>query len=118
MAVQDERRQQPDRTSWATTAPSPADASGRTAEIRYAVITYPGGTVGNAGNPRLSTFDSMTETTSHELAEAVTDPDVTTSAGLVRRRQASEIGDIANGQVDLPERLRGPAASPTRTTRP
>jgi hypothetical protein len=41
--------------------------------IRYAVIPFHGGV--NAISPGMSIFDSMTEAASHELAEAVTDPD-------------------------------------------
>jgi len=51
------------------------DAAGHPATLRYAVIAYPGGSVGNS---RLGTsaLDQLTAVTSHELAEAVTDPDV------------------------------------------
>src|SRR5262249_32050373 len=38
----------------------------------YAVIPYPGGTNPQAGG--LTAFQSLTDTASHELAEAVTDP--------------------------------------------
>lgn len=51
------------------------NAAGQSAEINYAVVTVPGGTLGNKGWQGLSAFDSMTKTTSHELAEAVTDPE-------------------------------------------
>jgi hypothetical protein len=72
------------------------DAFGRAAQIRYAVITYPGGTVGNAGNPNLSTLDSITQTASHELGESITDPDIN---GYFDGSPSGEIGDITNGQV-------------------
>src|SRR5947209_2523441 len=45
------------------------------ATIRYAVIAYPGGTVRNS-SLGTGTQDQLTAVTSHELAEAVTDPDV------------------------------------------
>jgi len=54
-----------------------------TADLHYAVISYDGssvplssGTVSNASDPWLSAFDNMTLVASHELAEAVTDPDI------------------------------------------
>jgi hypothetical protein len=50
------------------------DANGNTVPIRYAVIPMHA-SAGNATQPWLSPFDSMTEAASHELAEAVTDPD-------------------------------------------
>ena len=48
-------------------------AAGNAVVIRYAVTTTPGGTVGNAATKGFQTFEDMTDTTSHELAEAVTD---------------------------------------------
>jgi hypothetical protein len=76
------------------------DASGRAASIRYAVIPYPGGSVGNARISWLSTLDGLTEVTSHELAEAATNPD----NGLGRLSwyedsSGEEVGDLVNGQV-------------------
>ncbi len=78
-------------------------ASGNSANIRYAVITTPGGSTingqpnGNAdytGN--LTTFQSMTMVSSHELAEAVTDPDVNyLTLGWYDNANNGEIGDIA-----------------------
>jgi hypothetical protein len=57
----------------------------------YAVMPYPGGV--NAVNSSLSAFQQMTGVASHELAEAVTDPDLHSgwfdSAG-------NEIGDLVN----------------------
>src|SRR5262249_16796659 len=44
------------------------------ADIHYAVIAYPGDSVRNGAIPWLSTLGQLTEVTSHELAEAVTDP--------------------------------------------
>jgi hypothetical protein len=75
------------------------DANGNSAQVRYAVIPYAGsygflngGGKANAKVAWLSSFDSMTETASHELAEAVTDPDFTTWFDPV----GNEIGDIVN----------------------
>jgi hypothetical protein len=71
---------------------------GEYANIRYAVVTYPGGSVNNAGLWWLSQINSMTVTTSHELAEAVTDPDPThgwNDDGY----QNGEVGDLANAQT-------------------
>jgi hypothetical protein len=41
-------------------------------QIAYAVVPYPGGT--NPSDPGLTAFQSFTDTFSHELAEATTDP--------------------------------------------
>jgi hypothetical protein len=63
--------------------------------IRYAVVPFHG-TAGNAQEPWLtSAFDSMTEAASHEIAEAVTDPDGTTYFD----RSGNEVGDIVNGST-------------------
>ncbi len=63
--------------------------------IRYAVIPFHG-SGGNAQNIWLtSAFDSMTLAASHELAEAVTDPDGTTWFD----RAGNEVGDIVNGST-------------------
>jgi hypothetical protein len=79
--------------------------SGRT--IRYAVIAYPGGWY-NLSISWLSTFEQMTEVTSQEIAEAVTDPDVSSSNTLgwyddnfvnSDGTKGAEVGDIANLSV-------------------
>lgn len=70
------------------------DANGNA--IRYAVIPYAGGTVGNAQAQWLpSAFDSMTAVTTHELSETITDPDGTTWYD----RSGNENGDIVNGST-------------------
>jgi hypothetical protein len=56
------------------------DAAGNATTIRYAVVAYPGGRVGNSTYPSYlvhlsGPFDQLTAVTSHEAAEAVTDPD-------------------------------------------
>jgi hypothetical protein len=86
-----------------------------TADVHYAVIVYNGssvplatGTVTNAIDPSLSTFDNITMVTSHELAEAVTDPDI----GYKNRdfggpsrplgwndNALGEVGDVANSRT-------------------
>jgi hypothetical protein len=84
------------------------DANGNPANIRYAVVTTPGGTIGNAytaGETSLSTFDEMTQTASHEIAEATTDPDPNIQKAWYDDNfvnptgsKGAEIGDIVNGQ--------------------
>lgn len=65
---------------------------------RYALIPYPG--YGNVFCPTLSALDTMTLTASHEIAEAVTDPDGGLAGygawfdGSKRYRNNGEIGDI------------------------
>jgi hypothetical protein len=76
------------------------DASGQPTDIRYAVIPYPGGHVGNGTVPWLSTLGQLTEVTSHELAEAVTDPDVNyRSLSWYDDTLNGEVGDIVNGHT-------------------
>jgi hypothetical protein len=68
--------------------------------IHYAVVTYPGGTVGNSGYYWLGALDTMTQAASHEIAEAVTDPNVIWGQPTWFDNTVSgEIGDIASGQT-------------------
>jgi hypothetical protein len=60
------------------------------------VVTYPGGTAGNATLYGASTLDTMTETASHEIAEAVTDPDVNYQTEGWYDDSWGEVGDITN----------------------
>src|SRR5215831_9529691 len=54
-----------------------AFAGANGAPIRYAVVASPGGAAGNSVLPEAKTaLDQLTAVTSHELAEAVTDPDI------------------------------------------
>jgi hypothetical protein len=76
-----------------------SDGHGHAADIHYAVIAYPGGGVGNAAISYLSTLDGITEVTSHELAESVTDPNVNYKALGWYDNQLGEVGDIVNGQT-------------------
>jgi hypothetical protein len=65
-------------------------ASGQAAQIYYAVIAYPGGSVGNASNSARA-IDDLTSVTSHELAEGITDP--VPGRGWYDT-QRGEVGDI------------------------
>jgi hypothetical protein len=58
----------------------------------YAVVTY-------SYIPGLSFFQSMTECSSHELAEAMTDPDL--RSGWFDGDASHEIGDLAEGYVGV-----------------
>ena len=76
------------------------NASGQATDIHYAVICFPGGTVGNANNLTwLTTNGIMTQTTSHELAEAATDPNVNYKTLGWYDNANGEVGDIVNGQT-------------------
>jgi hypothetical protein len=44
------------------------NASGQAVDIHYAVVAYPGGSIGNAAIPGMSALDGLTEVASHELA--------------------------------------------------
>src|SRR5262249_35358822 len=76
--------------------------AGAAQQIYYAVIAYPGaGTGFFSGNG--SVFDSLTDITSHEVAEAVTNPNYRSSSygwnddfynGQNTARANAEIGDI------------------------
>jgi len=68
-------------------------ASGVPETIRYAVIAYPGGTVGNS-SLNTTAINQLTAVTSHELAEAVTDPDVNYAQLGWYDPQRGEIGDM------------------------
>jgi len=68
-------------------------AGGYAADIHYAVIAYAGGY--NAIFPGLTAYGSMTLVASHEIAEAVTDPNVNYRAlGWYDDYYDGEIGDI------------------------
>ena len=75
--------------------------------IHYAVITSPGGKAGNAGMGT-SAMDQLTAVTSHELAEAVTDPNVNlTTLGWYDDKLNGEIGDITSNNPNALVRLNG-----------
>jgi hypothetical protein len=79
--------------------------------LHYAVITYPGGSVGNASRSWLNPLNTMTLSASHELAEGVTDPQVWYDSstgtwhgtgwhnGTNGNLLGTEIGDLSNAQT-------------------
>ena len=76
------------------------DAAGRAVDLHYVVIPYHGGTVKNLALSGLSQIDSLTAATSHEIAEAATDPDIGyKTPGWFDRQRNQEIGDIPNNEV-------------------
>lgn len=77
------------------------DQAGNPATIRYAVISYPGGTYNltSASQGLASDFDWLTSIASHELAETVTDPGNGTGfTGWYDGVTTNEIADLALGQ--------------------
>jgi hypothetical protein len=84
------------------------DASGHAMTIRYAVVAYPGGTVGNSTLPEASTaVDQLTDVASHEVAEAATDPDVNYAQLGWYDPRRGEIGDITENNPAAYVRLDG-----------
>jgi hypothetical protein len=82
------------------------------APIRYAVVVSPGGAARNSVLPEAPiAIDQMTAVTSHELAEAVTDPDVNSNVNQGRLGwydpQRGEIGDIVENNPSAYVRLDG-----------
>jgi hypothetical protein len=82
------------------------------APIRYAVVVSPGGAAGNSALPEAATaLDQQTAVTSHELAEAVTDPDINSNVNFGRLGwfdpQRGEIGDIEENNPNAFVRLDG-----------
>jgi hypothetical protein len=80
--------------------------------IRYAVVVSPGGAAGNSVLPEATTaIDQLTAVTSHELAEAVTDPDVNSIVNSGRLGwfdpQRGEIGDIVENNPNAFVKLDG-----------
>jgi hypothetical protein len=73
-----------------------ANVGGTDQNIRYAVVAYPGGI--NGADSRLSTFDQLTAVTSHEIAEAVTDPDASSNPAWYDDGLNQEIGDVTANQ--------------------
>jgi hypothetical protein len=73
----------------------------QTADVRYAVIPYAGGVnaFGSIVCPWLNSFDMMTLATSHEVAEAVTDPDAGYKTYGWTDDHYGEVGDIVAGQT-------------------
>jgi hypothetical protein len=82
------------------------------AAIRYAVVVSPGGAAHNSVLPEATTvLDQLTAVTSHELAEAVTDPDVNSNVNNGRLGwfdpQRGEIGDVVENNPNAFVRLNG-----------
>src|SRR5438874_1097797 len=71
-------------------------AGGQAADIRYALMPYPGTPNPSPSSQGYSTsFDELTSVSSHEIAEAVTDPDVNYKAlGWYDDQKNGEIGDL------------------------
>src|SRR5262249_19603986 len=82
------------------------DAAGHAMTIRYAVIAYPGGTAGNS-SLGTSAVDQLTAVSSHELAEAVTDPDLNYARLGWYDPVRGEIGDITEDDPRALVRLNG-----------
>ena len=76
-------------------------ASGTAADIRYAVIPYPGGVNPSPHSQGFATsFDEQTTVSSHEIAEAVTDPNVNyKNLGWYDDQLNGEIGDLTDATV-------------------
>jgi hypothetical protein len=79
------------------------DASGKAVDVHYAVMAYPGTPNPTAGSQGFATsFDQLTSVSSHEIAEAVTDPDVNYKAlGWYDDQRNGEIGDLTNKTTTL-----------------
>ncbi len=76
-------------------------ATGASADIHYAVLPYPGGVNPSPSSQGFaSAFDELTAVTSHEVAEAVTDPNVNYKAlGWYDDQKNGEIGDLTRQTV-------------------
>ena len=74
-------------------------ASKQSVDIHYAVMAYPSAPNFTAQSQGFATnFDELTSVTSHEVAEAVTDPNVNYKAlGWYDDQKNGEIGDLAEG---------------------
>ena len=81
-------------------------ASGQSFTIHYAVVAYPGGTVHNS-SLGTSALDQLTAVTSHEVAEAVTDPDVNYAQLGWYDNRNGEIGDITENNPNAYVRISG-----------
>ena len=82
------------------------DAAGHSMTIRYAVVAYPGGTVGNS-SLGIGALDQLTAVASHEVAEAATDPDVNYAQLGWYDPRRGEIGDITENNPNALVRLDG-----------
>lgn len=82
------------------------DASGKPVTIHYAVVAYPGGTAHNS-SMGVAPIDQLTAVASHELAEAVTDPNVNYAQLGWYDPRRGEIGDITENNPNALVRLDG-----------
>jgi hypothetical protein len=78
-------------------------AAGKAADIRYAVIAYPGSPNPSASSQGFAnTTDDLTSVSSHEMAEAITDPDVNyKQLGWYDDQKNGEIGDLTSQTTRL-----------------
>jgi hypothetical protein len=84
------------------------DPTGSLTVIRYAVVAFPGGTVGNSRPPGTAPLDQLTAVSSHEVAEGVTDPDGNFSQpGWFDPQTGQEIADITENNPKALVRLDG-----------
>lgn len=76
--------------------------AGHSLEINYAVLPYPGGTVGNGTTDGLSTIDELTSTAAHEIAESATDPGINSTAWYddTLDGEVADITDDSYGRQD------------------
>ena len=102
------------------------NSNGQAADIRYDVLPYPGApNFSSQSQGFASDFDELTAVTSHELAEAATDPDVDyKTLGWYDDNLNGEIGDIVTTStvmsgyvvqelVDQNDNAISPGSSPT-----
>lgn len=82
------------------------DSSGHAATIRYAVVAYPGGTAHNS-SLGVGAQDQLTAVASHEVSEAVTDPDANYAQLGWYDPRYGEIGDITESNPNALVRLDG-----------
>lgn len=83
------------------------DINNNPVTIRYAVIAYPGGTTIHNSRLVSADVDQLTAVASHELAEAVTDPDVNYSRLGWYDPRRGEIADITENNPSALVRLDG-----------
>jgi hypothetical protein len=83
------------------------DAAGNPTVLHYAVVAFPGGTVGNSQLPGRAAIDQLTAVASHELAEAVTDPDVNFGQLGWFDPRRGEVGDVTENNPRAFVRLDG-----------
>jgi hypothetical protein len=83
------------------------DAAGNPTVLHYAVVAYPGGSAGNSVLPGRAALAQLTAVSSHEVAEAVTDPNVNFGRLGWFDPRRGEIGDITENNPNAFVRLNG-----------